>query len=117
MQEAPCEICLLLSAGQGGMELQHLATMKGHPTREKENANKKMMLTATIEISKKISTDAADDNVNASQISDLHNFSFRHSMQEICNLLHKRVHQLLPVVTKRHFFQQFLHLNINNMKH
>lgn len=73
-----------------------------------------MMLTATIEISKKKKI-SADDDVNASQISDLHNFSFRHRLQEICNLLHKSVHQLLPVVTKRHFFQQFLHLNINNM--
>jgi len=35
------------------MGLPHLATMKDHPTRQKEKANKKIMLTATIEISKK----------------------------------------------------------------
>lgn len=39
------------------MGLPRLATMKDHPTKEKEKANKKMMLTATKE-SVRISADA-----------------------------------------------------------
>ncbi len=61
MQGAPCEICLLLSMGRGGMVLQHLTTMKCHPTRAKEKTIKKNDIASYHRVSVKNSTFAAAD--------------------------------------------------------